>query len=63
MIFAWKPFKSDKAFTYAEAYLIEQGNVFPVSTVADVSAYANGMPLNNFKAKVKAAIAKNVDVN
>jgi hypothetical protein len=47
----------------AELYLIQDGLVFPINTEADVSAYAKGMPVQQFKAKVEAAIAQNVDID
>jgi hypothetical protein len=36
---------------------------FPVKTLADVSAYEKGMPFKEFEARVKTAIAKNIDRN
>jgi hypothetical protein len=47
----------------AELYLIQDGLVFPINTAADVSAYEKGMPVQQFEAKVKSAIAKNIDID
>jgi hypothetical protein len=47
----------------AEPYLIQDGLVFPIKTEADVSAYENGMPVQQFEAKVTSAIAKNIDID
>ena len=62
LLFIWKPAESIQAFMIAQPYQIQGGLVFPVSTIADVSAY-DRMPIKDFEAKVRTAIAKNVDSN
>lgn len=62
LLFMWKPITSDDTYVIAEPYLIDAGLVFPIKSVADVSAY-DGMPLGKFEAKVKSAIAQNIDTN
>jgi hypothetical protein len=62
LIFMWKPRRSVNTYLPAEAYLIQDGAVFAVNSVGDVAAY-NGMPFEKFEAKVKAAIAQNIDTN
>ncbi len=62
VIFIWKPAKSIDTYIASETYLIQGDLVFPINTVADVSAY-EGMPLKDFEAKVRAAISKNVNTD
>jgi len=62
LLFIWKPVRLDDTYVISEPYLISDGKVYPIKTRADVSAY-DGMPFEQFKAKVKSAIAKNVDIN
>jgi hypothetical protein len=61
-LFIWKPSRT-KTYMIAEPYLIQDGLVFPIKTEADVSAYDNGMPVQQFEAKVTSAIAKNIDID
>lgn len=63
VLFIWRPPESRKTYMVAEAYLVENGLVFPVSTDADVSAYEKGMPSDKFEARVRSAIKKNIDTN
>jgi len=63
VLFIWRPSESRKTYMIAQAYLIDNGIAFPVSTDADVSAYEKGMPLDKFEARVKSAIKKNIDTN
>jgi hypothetical protein len=46
----------------SESYLIQHDLVFPMNTVADVSAY-EGMPLKDFEVKVRTAITKNINTD
>lgn len=62
LLFIWTP-PQTKTYTIANPYLIEDGLVFPLETVPDVSAYEKGMPVQQFEARVKAAIAKNIDTD
>ncbi|MGH9439568.1 MAG: hypothetical protein ACRD22_17220, partial [Terriglobia bacterium] len=62
LVFAWKPIKSDDTYVVAEAYLIENGTVYPVDLDAHESGYA-GMPFKSFESKVRTAIAENKDTN
>jgi hypothetical protein len=62
LLMLWKPIRSDDTYMVAESYLIQGGVTFPIKTLADVSRY-DGMPAKDFEAKVKAAIAKNIDTN
>ena len=62
LLFLWKPIRSDDTYMVAEPYLIQDGSIFPITRLAHVSPY-DGMPAKDFEAKVKAAIAKNVDTN
>jgi hypothetical protein len=61
ILFLWKPIPSDEGYTIAEPYLIKDGTVFPAKTVADVSDYEKGVAFKDFEAKVKDAIARNID--
>jgi hypothetical protein len=63
LLFIWKPVRTDETYVVAEPYLIQDGMTFPVKTLADVSAYEKGMPFKEFEARVKTAIAKNIDRN
>jgi hypothetical protein len=63
VLFLWRPIESDEVYMIAEPYLIEDDTVFPVKTLADVSAYENGVPLKDFEAKVKNAIQRKIDSN
>ncbi len=61
VLFMWRPIRSDDTYVISQAYLIQDGLVFPVSaTASDVSQYVK-MPLNDFEAKVKSVVAKNID--
>ncbi len=60
LIFMWKTNRSVNTYFVGEAYLISDNLVFSINTVPDESAY-NGMPLEKFETKVRAAIAKNID--
>lgn len=62
LFFVWKPVESDNTYVVAEVYLIEGGTVFPINLDAHELRYA-GMPFLKFQAKVRAAIANNVDTN
>jgi hypothetical protein len=61
-VFAWKPLKSDSTYMADELYLVQNDVVFPVNLDAQQSSYS-GMPFTKFLAKVKAAIAKNINTN
>ena len=63
VLFIWRPPKSSQTYMVAQSYLIENGLVFPIQTKADISAYEGGMPVDKFEAKVKSAIAQNIDTN
>jgi hypothetical protein len=62
VLFIWKPPKSSQTYMAAEPYLIENGLVLAIQTEADASAY-EGVPVDKFEAKVKSAIAQNIDTN
>ena len=59
VVFIWTP-PHTKTYTIANPYLIQKGVVFPLNIEPDVSAYEKGMPIQEFEARIKAAIAKNV---
>jgi hypothetical protein len=61
-VFAWKPLKSDSTYMADEPYVVQNDVVFPVNLDAHESSYS-GMPFTKFLAKVKAAIARNVNTN
>jgi hypothetical protein len=61
-VFAWKPLKSDNTYMAAELYLVQNDVVFPVNLDAHESSYG-GMPFTKFLAKMKAAIAENINTN
>jgi hypothetical protein len=63
VFFLWKPLPSDETLVIVEAYLIQDGLVFPVSTSASNAFHYTKIPLQNFEAKVKTAIAKNIDTD
>lgn len=58
VVFIWTP-PHTKTYMITNPYLIENGVVFPLETVSDVSAYEKGMPIQQFETRVEAAIAKN----
>jgi hypothetical protein len=61
-VFAWKPLKFDSTYMADELYLVQNDVVFPVNLDAHESTYS-GMPFTKFLAKVKAAIAENINTN
>ena len=64
VLFMWKPsIPSDDLLVISQAYLIQDGFVFPVSTNGDAQKYYTKLPLAEFKAQVEAAVAQNVDTN
>lgn len=63
VLFMWKPVPSDDLLVISQAYLIQDGFVFPVSTNGDAQTYYTKLPLSEFEAQVEAAVAKNVDTN
>ena len=62
VLFIWTP-PHTQTYTIANPYAIQDGLVFPLETVPNVSAYQKGMPVQQFEARVKAAIAKNIDTD
>jgi hypothetical protein len=62
LLFIWKPVRSDATYMIDEAYLIQSDQVFPIDLDSHEARY-EGMPFKEFEAKVKAAIAKNLDTN
>jgi hypothetical protein len=58
VVFIWTP-PHTKTYMLANPYVIQGGVVFPLETVPDVSAYEKGMRVQQFEARVEAAIAKN----
>jgi hypothetical protein len=63
VLFMWKPISSDDTLVIAQAYLIENGIVFPVSTNGDAQTVYTNMPFPEFEAKVKNVVARNVDAD
>ena len=63
VLFMWKPVASDDLLVISQAYLIQDGFVFPVSTNGDAQKYCTKLPLAEFEAQVEAAVAKNVDTD
>jgi hypothetical protein len=63
VLFMWKPVPSDDTLVIAQAYLIQDGFVFPVSTDGDAEKFYTKMPFPVFEAEVKEAVARNVDTN
>ncbi|MGH9585200.1 MAG: hypothetical protein ACRD4O_19965 [Bryobacteraceae bacterium] len=59
----WKPIPSDDTLVIAQAYLIQDGLVFPVSTNGDAQTAYTKMPFPGFETKVKAAVTQNVDAD
>ena len=62
LLFLWKPIRSDDTYAVAEAYLIQESLVFPINLDAHEASY-EGVAVEEFEARVNAAIAKNVDTN
>jgi hypothetical protein len=62
LLFIWTPPRT-KTYMVANPYPIQNGLVFPLNVVPDVSAYEKGLPVQQFEAKVKSAIAKNIDID
>ena len=58
VLFLWKPVQSDDTYVAVEAYLIQDGFVFPVDTSASNAFHYTKMPLKDFESKVRAAVAK-----
>lgn len=63
VLFLWRPIQSDEMYVVTQAYLIENGMVFPVSASAPNAFHYTKMPLDKFEAKVKAAVKKNIDTD
>lgn len=63
VLFMWKPVPSDDMLIISQAYLIQDGFVFPVSSNGDAERVYTKMPLLEFEAKVKAAVAQNIDAD
>jgi hypothetical protein len=61
--FLWKPIRSDKTFMTSEAWLVDGDSLFSVNNRGGNPAYDKGIPLKDFEAKVKVAIAKNENPN
>ncbi|HWD99985.1 MAG TPA: hypothetical protein VG345_13140 [Bryobacteraceae bacterium] len=66
-VFLWKPVRSDNTWMTSEAYLIQDGLVFPIRTEMwteqELANREKGIPEKDFEGKVKAAIAKNVNAD
>ena len=62
IIFLWKLNRHVESYGIATPYLIENDTVFPIR-LDDATIVYSGMPLQTFEAKVKQAIAKNIDTN
>jgi hypothetical protein len=62
LLFLWKPIRLDDTYAIAEAYLIQERLVFPINRDAHEAPY-EGVAVEKFEAKVKAAIANNIDTN
>jgi hypothetical protein len=60
VLFIWRPIPSDATYVITEAYIVKDDVVFPTKTMTNESSY-EGMPFEKFEAKVKNAIARNVD--
>ncbi len=63
VFFMWKPIPSDDTLVISQAYLIQDGMVFPVSANGDAQTVYTDMPFPEFEAKVKAAVAMNADID
>ena len=63
ILFLWKPVRSDDTYVITQAYLIEDGLVFPVSTSAGNASRYTKVPFKDFESKVKMAVAKNIDID
>jgi hypothetical protein len=63
VLFLWKPIRSDDTYVAVEAYLIQNGLVFPVSASAANAFHYTKMPVKDFESKVRAAVAKNIDTD
>jgi hypothetical protein len=63
VVFLWKPVRSDDTYVAVEAYLIDNGLVFPVSASASNAFHYTKVPLGEFEAKVRAAVTKNIDTD
>src|SRR6185437_14615518 len=61
VLFMWKPVPSDDLLVISQAYLVQDGFVFPVSSNGDAQTYYTKSPFAEFEAQVEAAVAKNVD--
>jgi hypothetical protein len=62
ILFLWKINCHVESYGIATSYFIENKAVFPIR-LDDATLSYSGMPLQTFEAKVKQAIAKNIDTN
>lgn len=62
ILFLWKVNRHVESYGIVYAYLIQNDAVFPIR-LNDATHVYSGTPLRNFEAKVKHAIAKNIDTN
>lgn len=62
LLFLWRPAKSSDTYITAEAYLLENGHVFPIELSFGQMRYS-GVSIETFLKKVKAAIARDVDTD
>ncbi len=62
ILFIWKVNRHVESYGIVNPYLIQDDVVFPMRVTEGTGAYA-GMALKDFEAKVKHAIAKNIDTD
>ena len=63
VLFLWKQIPADNTYVVLQAYLIQDGLVFPVNANGDAQTVYTKMPLAEFEAKVKTAVERNVDAD
>jgi hypothetical protein len=63
VLFMWKAVPSDDMLVISQAYLIQDGLIFPVSSNGDAQTVYTKMPLPEFEAKVQAAVERNADLD
>ena len=63
VLFLWQPIRDDKTFVESEAYLVQDGRVYPTETKSSAAKNYTGMALAEFRKKVQAAVDKRKDTD
>ncbi|HEX7359451.1 MAG TPA: hypothetical protein VF283_03065 [Bryobacteraceae bacterium] len=63
ILFMWKAVPSDDTLVISQAYLIQNGLVYPINTDGDGQKGYTKMPLAEFEGAVQAAVDRNIDTD